>query len=55
MAELDVDYPRSDNVLERQLGRRPAGVQEERARRVEGTERVRHLLFGHLDRHADPE
>jgi hypothetical protein len=55
VAKLAIDCSRSDHVLERQLGGRLDGVQEERAGCIEGAERMCYLLFRHLDRHADPE
>lgn len=53
MAELAVDCTRGDHVLEREPGGWLAGVQEERTGCAERSKRVRHLLFNHLNRHAD--
>lgn len=55
MEELGADHPGRHHVLEWQPCRWLAGVQEERAGSPEGPERVRDLLLGHFNRHADAE
>lgn len=55
MEGLDDHNPGGDHVRERKPGRRAAGLPEERAGSHEGTERVRDLLLGHLNGHADAE
>lgn len=55
MEELAPDHPRGDHVRQRQLGRRTAGIPTKRAGGTEGAERMRNLLLGDLDGHADAE
>lgn len=54
MAELAPCYPRSHYVLP-QSRRRPSCVPTKRAGRPQGAERVRYLLLGDFNGHADTE
>lgn len=55
MEELVAHDPGSHYVRQWQPGGRANGIPEERARSIEGPERVCHLLLGDLNRHADTE
>lgn len=55
MEELAPDDPGRDHVRQRQPGGWAVGVPTERAGGAEGAERMRHLLLGDIDGHADAE
>jgi hypothetical protein len=55
MAQLDVDHSRRDHVLQRQSRGRTTRLPKKCPRCLEGTERVRYLLFGHFDGYADTQ
>lgn len=55
MEELAAHHPGSHHVCQWQPGGWIDGIPEERARSTEGPERVRNLLLGDLNRHADTE
>lgn len=55
MEELARDHPGRDYVCQWQSGRWTPCVPEERAGRIEGPERMCHLLLGYLYGYADPE